>query len=108
MDTSFPLAPDAPEALLHTAHTSPPGPEPSEPADTVDDAHTPAAVFLALLEACRSEADDTTRGETLLLALRPYLRPERRAQVERIAELVRLARAVYTGYQTTSGGEKHA
>jgi hypothetical protein len=115
MDKAFSLTPDALEALLHTARTSPdgeaapetPAPKP-EPAGPADSAHTPAAILLTLLEACRGESGRNAQSEALLLALRPHLRPERRVQVERIAELIRLARAVYTGYQTMSGGEKDA
>ncbi|MDR2671256.1 MAG: hypothetical protein LBC26_06015 [Oscillospiraceae bacterium] len=101
MDKVFPPASDAPE-------TPAPGPVPGGPSAAADTTRTPATALLALLEACRGAAGDNTHGEALLLALRPYLRPERRAQVERIAELVRLARAVHAGYQTTSGGETHA
>ncbi|MDR0380619.1 MAG: hypothetical protein LBH86_01305 [Oscillospiraceae bacterium] len=116
MDKAFPLTPDALGALFRAARapsggaatpeTPAPEPKPAEPADS--EARTPATVLLALLDACREAGGASGDSEALLLALRPYLRPERRAQVERVAELVRLARAVYGGYQTTSGGEEHA
>ena len=81
-----------------TGEASRPEAEPAPPA-----AHPPAALphldpallgtAARLLQAYRQRDDDKT---ALLLALRPFLRQERQARLERAVQLTRLSRVIRT------------
>ena len=53
-----------------------------------------------------SGGDD--RREAVLLSIKPYLRNERQAKLERVSQMMRIARTARLGFKTFLGGGKDA
>ena len=64
------------------------------------------AILAGVMKLVNEYTRQGDEKEALFMALKPYLREERREKMDRAAKIIKLARTAKTGYQTFFGGEK--